>query len=468
METQNVEDEFQSTSMSNPRVGRRTYLVTYSKADINRFPTRESFGTMLVKHFNKEGCETKVDFWACSQEFHADGDIHYHAALKLNLPKKWVSVKKAILNEEKISVHFSDHHSYYVAAYRYISKSDTEVFHSASHPNLKDIASPKTKASTLAYRENRKQKRKNDCSSSPTSSLLSSENQKEKKKPRRLSNMDVSDFLIENKIKNTTELYAVAKKRKNEGEKDLATFVLSRSSKSITELIENSWKMENASNVLERNKISRIDLMRQKGQEPCIDGCDKFWLKSAVEVLNKNNVHPYVYAAAVRDAIIKGRGKFRNIMLIGPTNCGKTFMLKPLESIFNVFSNPANDKYGWVGADIAELILLQDFRWSREGITWKDLLLLLEGEIVKLPAPKNHFSTDVEIKGDIPIFATSKSKICFQGKGNSTDDCETEMMAVRWKYFEFSYQIPQDQQKIISPCARCFVELALMGETFGV
>ena len=268
------------------------------------------------------------------------------------MPKKCLAVKKAILNNKQISVHFSDHHSYYVAAYRYISKSDTEVYHSASHPNLKNIASPKTKASALAYRENRKNKRKNDCSSSPKSKR-SSKDHKENNKPHRLSNMDVSDFLIENKIKNTTELYAVAKKRKNDGEKDLATFVLSRSSKSMTELTENSWKMENA---------SRIKLIRQKGQEPCIDGCDKFWLKCAVEVLNKNNVHPYVYAAAVRDAIIKGRGKFRNIMLIGPTNCGKTFMLKPLENIFNVFSNPANDKYGWVGADIAELILLQDYR----------------------------------------------------------------------------------------------------------
>ena len=54
METQNVEDEFQSTSMTNPRIGRRTYLVTYSKAGINRFPTRESFGNMLVKYFNKK------------------------------------------------------------------------------------------------------------------------------------------------------------------------------------------------------------------------------------------------------------------------------------------------------------------------------------------------------------------------------------------------------------------------------
>ena len=36
-----------------------------------------------------------------------------------------------------------------------------------------------------------------------------------------------------------------------------------------------------------------------------------------------------------------------------------------------------------VGADSAEVIVLQDFRWSREMIPWSDLLLLLEGETVK-------------------------------------------------------------------------------------
>ena len=66
-------------------------------------------------------------------------------------------------------------------------------------------------------------------------------------------------------------------------------------------------------------------------------------------------------------------------------------MLKPLELIYNVFSNPANDKYAWVGADTAEIIVLQDFRWCLDSISWKDLLLLLEGETVKLPTPKNHF-----------------------------------------------------------------------------
>ena len=76
------------------------------------------------------------------------------------------------------------------------------------------------------------------------------------------------------------------------------------------------------------------------------------------------------------------------------------------------------------------MIILQDIRWSSELIDWKDLLLLLQEEPVKLPSPKNQFLTDVCIKTDRPIFVTSKVKIEFLGKYNMRDNRETEMMNV--------------------------------------
>ena len=133
-------------------------------------------------------------------------------------------------------------------------------------------------------------------------------------------------------------------------------------------------------------------------------------------------------------------------------------MLKPLEIIYHAFCNPGNDKYAWVGADNAGVIILQDFRWSSELLCWKDLVLLLEGEPVNLPSRKNQFATDVCIKTDIPIFATNKAKIQFVGKNNTGDNRETEMMDGRWKVFEFHHKIPQYEQKPIIPCPRCFAE----------
>ena len=156
-------------------------------------------------------------------------------------------------------------------------------------------------------------------------------------------------------------------------------------------------------------KASRIDLIRKAADGECSLSCEGKRLECAQEVLVNNKVHPILFAAAVRELLLLGRGKYRNVMIVGPTNCGKTFLLRPLELIFKIFSNPAANRYAWVAAEHAEIVFLNDFRWSKELIEWKSFLLLLEGDRVNLPAPKNHFSTDVCISEDTPIFATSKT-----------------------------------------------------------
>ena len=42
-------------------------------------------------------------------------------------------------------------------------------------------------------------------------------------------------------------------------------------------------------------------------------------------------------------------------------------------------------------------------------ISWQDLLKLLEGDAVHIAAPKRHFSKDIVMDKDTPVFATSIS-----------------------------------------------------------
>ena len=70
---------------------------------------------------------------------------------------------------------------------------------------------------------------------------------------------------------------------------------------------------------------------------------------------------------------------------------------------------------------------------------WNEFLVLLEGHTVHLPAPKNHFASDICIDKDTPFLATSKDVIKFIiGKYNTTDEIENDMMAVRWHVFNFA------------------------------
>ena len=78
--------------------------------------------------------------------------------------------------------------------------------------------------------------------------------------------------------------------------------------------------------------------------------------------------------------------------------CKRLYIETP-QLIFSdsIFENPANDKYAWVGFKKAKMFLFSDFICSRDLIPWHDMLLLLEGETVKLPAPNNIYSEDIMI-----------------------------------------------------------------------
>ena len=80
--------------------------------------------------------------------------------------------------------------------------------------------------------------------------------------------------------------------------------------------------------------------------------CGGEWFQCATQVLVSNGIHPFVFS--------------------------DHYLLTPLKDIFQTFSNQANDKYGWVGAEKAEVIFLNDFRWTSDMIKWNDFLVLLE------------------------------------------------------------------------------------------
>ena len=122
-----------------------------------------------------------------------------------------------------------------------------------------------------------------------------------------------------------------------------------------------------------------MEILQEFLQEDCVSTCNKKWLTVAKDILQRNSIPEADFTEAVRNLLVKGCGKYRNILLKGPANCGKTFILNPLNSVFHTFSNPATTSFAWVGAQDCEVIFLNAFRWLEKIIPWHDLLLLLEG-----------------------------------------------------------------------------------------
>jgi hypothetical protein len=366
-----------------------------------------------------------------------------------------------------ISVHFSDNYNDYYTAYKYVTKMDVEALHShpEGHPDLKSAAAPRTERAIATWRRSSKQKRDDAQTESAnlSRSLASLKTTEKPLKRCRLTAHDVGKAIIDKGIKSDVELMVLAKQQDVEGKADLAQLIYNQTPKKLNDLIATAWKMEMAATILERRNTLRMSVVETALEENCGDGCDTIWIKCAKEVLRNNKVNAYVFAAAIRDLLEKGRGKNRNIMIVGPANCGKTFLLNPLNQLFQTFTNPATTSYAWVGSENAEVIFLNDFRWSPEILAWKDMQLLLEGQTLHLPAPKTHFAKDIVFDRDTPIFATSKGPIVFVGKGGCFDEKETEMMSARWKLFSFFYQIPESSLKEIPCCKRCFSELVMLG-----
>ena len=433
----------------------RTYLLTYSQANLEKVPDCTSFTDIILNAFSQGTSTSQVEQWATCIENHADGGKHYHMIMKLSKPRRWKPVFEQIRRSESIVVNFSSKNIGYLAGYRYVCKNKAfeSVMHSRDHPNLCDARSPIGKMGFQKFAKNAKLRRSQNPSV-PHSS---------QPKRKRLGNSEIAKFIVENDLRKESQLLAFAKRRQADGLPDVYDFVLNKTPKALSDLMETTWKLHHAPVVANREKMDRMQIIMAQLDQPCISGCDGLWMESAWEVLSNNEINIYAFADAMRQCLKNGRKKFNNIMLTGPTNCGKSFLLNPLELIFKCFMNPAAGKYAWVGLDQCEVAYLNDFRWSEELIKWNDFLLLLEGQTVHLPRPKNQFATDLEIEREntIPFFSTSKSPVEFIGRYNSRDDRETEMMNSRWRIFKLTKQIMEI--KDIPPCPHCFSVMVTRG-----
>ena len=91
----------------------RQYLVTYSKANMTKFPTRETFAEAVVNSFTLSGKVT-VQHWACCLEEHENtSGQYYHMCFKLSGPKRWKPVKNHLMSNHQIIVNFSESHQTY-------------------------------------------------------------------------------------------------------------------------------------------------------------------------------------------------------------------------------------------------------------------------------------------------------------------------------------------------------------------
>ena len=88
---------------------RVVYLLTYSRRDATKFPSRESFAKAVLHGWEYRGI--RVVQWVVSLEAHADSEVlssdisnsyHYHMAIKLRKRARWLQVRNFL--DEKYGI----------------------------------------------------------------------------------------------------------------------------------------------------------------------------------------------------------------------------------------------------------------------------------------------------------------------------------------------------------------------------
>ena len=130
--------------MSSTGNGRSVFLVTYSQVDKVLCKDKEDFAPLVTEEFK----DCVVEQWACSEEKHKDGRSRYHLCIKLDRIKRWKLVRQRIQAKYNICVNFSDHHTNYYNAYKYVCKEDNCVLKSKNHKIYAD--SPQTSKASRA------------------------------------------------------------------------------------------------------------------------------------------------------------------------------------------------------------------------------------------------------------------------------------------------------------------------------
>ena len=133
------------------------YLVTYSRAEVEKVPTREAF-TEKVSLGWMEMKGVKVVQWVVARELHADAgvsesNLHYHMAMKLEKRARWLKVRQFLDDRYGIRVNFRAVHNTNSSAYKYTTKEDDFCVHSEGHPDLSNARPPRNEKAILGKRE---------------------------------------------------------------------------------------------------------------------------------------------------------------------------------------------------------------------------------------------------------------------------------------------------------------------------
>ena len=453
--------------------------------------SKEGFESMVKQIGANLGSE--INFYYIVEERHQNGKRHFHAAVRFRKAQRKTVLAAKFKDHCKAFVDCKDFTDYQ-GAVKYLSEPgpdkpevDPEPLMSPDHPPVEALSRGVAgrRARQLARHvtgpsgaledpididvklepdQEIKQEIKEEIKEEPASPVHDNSDsdvevlprppkrRREEKSPVSLTYAKAYNVVVSNEIKTAIQFQDFAREQHERGDSTYLNFAF-KEKRGLGVFIDMCWETWNSKEVMRREQLSRLDILREQLDLPCT--CDSQWAQAANYILNRNQVCVRSFCRAILHCLDVGAQKKSNLFISGPGNCGKTFLLLPLREIYKTFDIPSGGgTYRMSSIINTEITLWQDVRYQdvKGFVSWSTLLNWLEGGAFSVALPQNTYQGDYKWTKKTPVFFTGPHMIY---SGNRVDD---QMMLSRFQHVELALPIPDDIRREVPVCKSCFAQ----------
>ena len=336
---------------------RSIYLVTLSHCKRSTFQNKRNFAQAVSDSFEAIFGSNAVVQWVCAEEKHEQDGRHYHCVIKLRRSFRWLRVKQCLREIHRITVDSAEWRGDYHTAYEDICKEDREVTHIEGHKAEEEPPRTQNASKDRMNQRGRGSCRCRSCGRGRGVSRFIAqglpvdedpEKQQHEHKRKRLTRVEVAGMVKENNIADLSEFLVLARRREEENQDDtLVAFLVNNSRARVEEIISLVGDLTSCIEEKAMSQKPHMDKLKDALQMSC--GCtpQEFLKQLAKQTLEENGIALPQFAGAILTLIRLGRGKGRNIFLVGRANCGKSFLLRPIQNVFKTLTNPASNTFSF-------------------------------------------------------------------------------------------------------------------------
>jgi len=405
--------------------------------------TRSSFNEMIVKCHTD--CDKTLVETATFQEPHANGDMHFNSLVRADAQYRWKPVAERLLQHYRVHVSFGQNIKTWAEGVVYFRVA-------SGHKGPQDLD------------QSPEQWHANGTPSRFEDFLPRRWQQPGFVRATKLSNLAFYELCVEHGLTTETAVWAKATELSQSGDKGLLAYVLDTDVETQFAKVLRATKAQEQAR---RATLTRVQLLEEHvAQKTCGCASPGKCYDLQKQVLQANGLDG-TFQEAVFGTLVAGRAKKRNVCLVGPTDCAKSFLFKGLRELYHVYERPDGGNYQLEDLLGQEVVFLNDFEFdagAKEWMCWSYFKNFLEGGRCKVARPKNR-GGNTYFTDSAPVFMTAPAEVKLLQRGVEVTG-ETKQMRQRIQYFYMNHQIPDEQrEEVLKHCGHCTARLYLEGRT---